>query len=822
MRGHTDTDGDGFRTDGRAASTAVNHVLAIGIATLLIVGLVTGTGGFLNDQTQRVTEVELRDLGNRIADDVAAADRMAQQGGSATVAVDAPDRVADSPYTVALAQGSTCDTARSDADTCLVLEVSQRDVRTVTPLDNRTPVGLTGAEGGGLAVTAGTSATGAGTADLELSPAVRPSVGVGAATQDLTDVTLANQEPIAGFVYRPGTPSVEEEITFRNDTGDLDGAIVAYNWSLEQPTGPPVEKSGRVINYTYQTPGEYNVTLNVTDDDGQSDSVRRDVRVSGLIFDGNVSTDVPFVEGDRVSFDLNSTWNDPVTITQLLVDPEGDQVDRLETDDDGDPPEVAFDQYPLAGAVDETTVEFDGGVDVPEGGLIIDFEEPARTLPSASVDSNTYDGDIAAGERLRMNITGFRGSYTFIDEVPIDFVVRYEVDDTVYTESFDLFSLGSGSDTVTWESSTDWDNSATTNVTTPGGVTRLNSSTATGGGASPPTANQIVYLPLNETGGASDALDEASLEGDNDYFHDDGGPTVGVDGKVGDAYEFTGGDEEIEDAQAFNPGAPGYLEDAEELTIGLWLKSDQTGVDQGVFTNDDDEPGDGQDDELGLRYDQTGATSGNPNTIKASLLTDEGRQQIEGPANVQTTDWQHVAIRYEEGGGAMDLFVDGSKVSTTEIDPGNDGELVGHEQNFIFGKGQKDAIDWDGKMDEIRIYGEHLSDAEMSQLAGGSIAKAEGTVNTTRKATGSSLDLDDLRLGYSGDLDGGSVTATVIAYTDDGDVEFGDPVTFAGNSGVREVQGFATGSGADEFQVRLEYEGFGGAEPEVGEVTLGT
>jgi len=123
--------------DDRAVSIAVTHVLAIGITTLLISGLLIGASGLLTQQRDDAAREELNTIGNRLAVQIEKADSLVEgDGGSdtetVTFFVDQPSRVSGGTYVVRLQPGSECeDIARppgSDPDRCLVLTPSNPDL----------------------------------------------------------------------------------------------------------------------------------------------------------------------------------------------------------------------------------------------------------------------------------------------------------------------------------------------------------------------------------------------------------------------------------------------------------------------------------------------------------------------------------------------------------------------------------------------------------------------------------------------------------------------------------------------------------------------
>src|SRR5206468_1054339 len=71
------------------------------------------------------------------------------------------------------------------------------------------------------------------------------------------------------------------------------GPIVAYNWTIQKPGGTDT-RSGPTVQYNWNAPGTYNVSLTVIDSDAQTGSTTTSVNVAnagtGTI---NVATNLP-------------------------------------------------------------------------------------------------------------------------------------------------------------------------------------------------------------------------------------------------------------------------------------------------------------------------------------------------------------------------------------------------------------------------------------------------------------------------------------------------------------------------------------------------
>ncbi|MFB6192451.1 MAG: hypothetical protein ABEI11_03925 [Haloarculaceae archaeon] len=93
----------------RGQSTAIDYVLTLGIAAVLIAALVATGGAFVSDQREISARGELRVIGQQIASDLATADRLVRSAGAADqvrLQRGVPRRVAGSTYVIELSSGS--------------------------------------------------------------------------------------------------------------------------------------------------------------------------------------------------------------------------------------------------------------------------------------------------------------------------------------------------------------------------------------------------------------------------------------------------------------------------------------------------------------------------------------------------------------------------------------------------------------------------------------------------------------------------------------------------------------------------------------------
>ena len=182
-----------------------------------------------------------------------------------------------------------------------------------------------------------------------------------------------------------------------------------------------------------------------------------------------------------------------------------------------------------------------------------------------------------------------------------------------------------------------------------------------------------------------------------------------VEGKVGGALEFAGDGDYVEDEVA-----EVYLNGLSAVSVAMWIKSDVVGTDSGfiIFANPSG------NDQQNIRYDADGG-EGDINLIKYGMAFTSGNEEDESSANIQTTDWQHIAVTTASGAG-LKLYINGMLDIPSEDDASVTGVIVGCT-TLIIGKGGKDESDsagWAGLIDDIRIYNRVLSSAEIAWLGG--------------------------------------------------------------------------------------------------------
>jgi hypothetical protein len=163
-----------------------------------------------------------------------------------------------------------------------------------------------------------------------------------------------------------------------------------------------------------------------------------------------------------------------------------------------------------------------------------------------------------------------------------------------------------------------------------------------------------------------------------------------------------------------NTAAGPILNHLDELSVSLWIQSDLVDTDKGflMFAQS-------TSDRYGMRYDAVGGDGGGDDVAKYGVMTTGGNEEDESSAGLQTTAWQHLVLSWKSGGG-IKLYVNGAlDIPSSDKGPVS-GTLTGYTR-ILLGKGGKDSAadaGWDGRIDDVRVYGKALSEGEARYLAG--------------------------------------------------------------------------------------------------------
>ena len=148
------------------------------------------------------------------------------------------------------------------------------------------------------------------------------------------------------------------------------------------------------------------------------------------------------------------------------------------------------------------------------------------------------------------------------------------------------------------------------------------------------------------------------------------------------------------------------------FTVALWVKSNGIGSDRGLISTKRPRK---KDDSFTLRYDAQGSKGDGINVIKATIRTTDGIQTYESVNNVQTTEWQHIAMTWKSG-QKLKLYINGVLDQPTFNSPAKQGKATGADR-FVLGKGSHDNhTSWRGMIDDVRLYNLVLNAKDIANL----------------------------------------------------------------------------------------------------------
>jgi large repetitive protein len=132
------------------------------------------------------------------------------------------------------------------------------------------------------------------------------------ATTEITLEVIGNRPPVADFIYSPSNPSTITPVTLVSQSHDDDGTIVRYEWFANNVK----IGEGATFTYTFPNAGTIPVTLKVTDNEGATDSITKNIVVS------QGHQDI-YPIADFTWSPLNPEVNQRITFTSTSYDPDG-------------------------------------------------------------------------------------------------------------------------------------------------------------------------------------------------------------------------------------------------------------------------------------------------------------------------------------------------------------------------------------------------------------------------------------------------------------------------------------------------------------------
>jgi len=205
---------------------------------------------------------------------------------------------------------------------------------------------------------------------------------------------IFNIPPVAQFTYTPETPAVGKTVVFEDISTDPDGTIVATLWVLDG-----LIFKEWIVSHVFENTGEYNVTLNVTDDRGATDSITRTIEIK----------DLNDIERHDVEIGpLMDSYNDPVMGAEaILTSIDGDE---YSSDTDSEGMMVFEDVLPGTYTLKIVIGDYDESLDViVRANGSVEYENIPKIGSSSSGpndDDVEYLVSLPIGESISLDIDG--------------------------------------------------------------------------------------------------------------------------------------------------------------------------------------------------------------------------------------------------------------------------------------------------------------------------------------------------------------------------------------------------------------------------------
>lgn len=263
---------------------------------------------------------------------------------------------------------------------------------------------------------------------------LRAAAVAGAAGPLLAGPVAGSEPPDAEIAYSPDAPKPGEAVTFDGSGSTDDGSIERYRWFIDQQN----VATGVSFTHSFAAEGDYQVSLEVTDDEGNEDVETVSIRVFNEPPRPSFDWTPAFPgTGEAVTFDGSNTYDPDGTVERYTwfvdgavagngatyshtFESEGDHEVTLEAADDGGKEAKRTETVPVGNAA--PTATFDYRPAHPAPGEPVYFDGSGSTDPDGTVADYEWAID---GEPLGGGSTPAYVNYTF------ETSDRYEVSLTV-------------------------------------------------------------------------------------------------------------------------------------------------------------------------------------------------------------------------------------------------------------------------------------------------------------------------------------------------------------------------------------------------------
>jgi len=272
----------------------------------------------------------------------------------------------------------------------------------------------------------------------------------GGATDSTTKtVEVGGEDPSAEFSISPSDPLPDEKVSFdASESTAPAGSIEDYEWSYEVSTSYSDEYvSGESFSHTFEENGKYEVTLEVEDNGGATDSTTKTVEVGGedptaefsispsdplpeeeVTFDASESTaPAGNIEDYEWSYEVSTSYSDESVTGESFshsFEENGEYEITLEVEDNGGATDSTTKTVEVGGK--DPTAEFSISSSDPLPEEEVTFDASESTAPAGNIEDYEWSYEVSTSYSDQSK-TGDSFSHTF--EQPGEYDVTLEIED---------------------------------------------------------------------------------------------------------------------------------------------------------------------------------------------------------------------------------------------------------------------------------------------------------------------------------------------------------------------------------------------------------
>lgn len=271
-------------------------------------------------------------------------------------------------------------------------------------------------------------------------------------------IDVGGEDPTASFTVSPSEPLPDETVAFdASGSSAPAGEIESYEWSYEVSDDYSDETfTGESFSHTYQENGEYDVTLEVEDNGGATDSVSKTIAVGGdppepvisvtpsdpkpqqeVSFDASESTaPVGKIESYEWEYEVSDDYSDQTVTGDSFThtyQENGEYDVTLEIEDNGGATESTTKTITVGG--EDPTASISVSSEEPKPDEVVSFDASGSTAPVGGIESYEWSYEVS-DDYSDETVTGssFSHSYEEIGE---------------YDVTLEIEDIGGATDSVT-------------------------------------------------------------------------------------------------------------------------------------------------------------------------------------------------------------------------------------------------------------------------------------------------------------------------------------------------------------------------------------